>query len=286
MESMDIKSYNGITVNNYNLPIREYNGWRVITLKDIDTIHERASGTARKRFNDNREHFIEGTDFYKVKCSEVRPFFGQTPPNGFNPNADIILITESGYLMLVKSFTDDLAWEVQRALVNNYFRVKMIDEDIPQLSTDLQMFYRLFQANVQLQLKQNQLAEQQRKLAYKLDTIGDLIKIDPHNWRYDCKRLIYGIAWKQGGMKYVRNVYEEIYGLVDRRAGVNLNARLNHRLERMTAMGASKADKAKLSKIEIIASDKKLIEVYISVVKEMAIREGVDLNYSLDLLED
>ena len=284
MESMDIKSYNSIVINNYNLPIREYNGQRVVTLKDVDTVHGRAVGTARKRFNDNRKRFIEGTDYFKVSASEIRTH--NIVDLSAKAQEDITLLTESGYLMLVKSFTDDLAWEVQRSLINNYFRVKMIDEDIPQLSTDLQMFYRLFQANVQLQLKQNQLAEQQRKLAYKLDTIGDLIKIDPHNWRYDCKRLIYGIAWKQGGMKYVRNVYEEIYGLVDRRAGVNLNARLNHRLERMTAMGASKADKAKLSKIEIIASDKKLIEVYISVVKEMAIREGVDLNYSLDLLED
>ena len=284
MESMNVKSYNGVMINNYNLPIREYNGQRVVTLKDIDAVHGRAAGTARKRFNDHKRRFLEGTDYFKVPASEIRTH--NIVDLSIKAQEDITLLTESGYLMLVKSFTDDLAWDVQRSLVNDYFRIKMIDDDIPQLSADLQMFYRLFQANVQLQLKQNQLAEQQRKLAYKLDTIGDLIKIDPHNWRYDCKRLIYGIAWKQGGMKYLRNVYEEIYRLVDRRAGVNLSARLNHRLERMTAMGASKADKAKLSKIEVIASDKKLIEVYISVVKEMAFKEGVDLNYSMDLLED
>ena len=284
MESMNVKSYNGVMINNYNLPIREYNGQRVVTLKDIDAVHGRAAGTARKRFNDHKRRFLEGTDYFKVPASEIRTH--NIVDLSIKAQEDITLLTESGYLMLVKSFTDDLAWDVQRSLVNDYFRIKMIDDDIPQLSADLQMFYRLFQANVQLQLKQNQLAEQQRKLAYKLDTIGDLIKIDPHNWRYDCKRLIYGIAWKQGGMKYLRNVYEEIYRLVDRRAGVNLSARLNHRLERMTAMGASKADKAKLSKIEVIASDKKLIEVYISIVKEMAFKEGVDLNYSMDLLED
>ena len=39
-------------------------------------------------------------------------------------NHGTTLITESGYLMLVKSFTDDLAWKVQRELVNTYFRVK------------------------------------------------------------------------------------------------------------------------------------------------------------------
>lgn len=115
---------NAITVGNHTLPIKEYNNVRVVTFKDIDMVHERPDGTARKRFNDNKKHFIEEVDYFKIKCSEVRPFFGQTLPNGYNSKADITLITETGYLMLVKSFTDDLAWKVQRELVNTYFRVK------------------------------------------------------------------------------------------------------------------------------------------------------------------
>lgn len=113
-----------MTINNTELPIREYAGRRVVTFSDIDKVHNRHEGTARKRFNDNKEHFKSSEDYYKVKCDEVRPFFGQTPPNGFNPKGDIILITETGYLMLAKSFTDDLAWEVQRQLVNGYFRTR------------------------------------------------------------------------------------------------------------------------------------------------------------------
>ena len=113
-----------IIVSNTDIVVKEYNGQRVVTFKDIDTVHGRPGGTARKRFNDNKEHFRYGEDFFKVKCSEVRPFFGQTPPIGFNPEADVILITESGYLLLVKSFTDNLAWDIQRTLVKSYFRVK------------------------------------------------------------------------------------------------------------------------------------------------------------------
>lgn len=48
---------------------------------------------------------------------------------------DIILVTESGYLMLAKSFTDDLAWKVQRELVNNYFRGKAPKPEQPTLET-------------------------------------------------------------------------------------------------------------------------------------------------------
>lgn len=51
------------TINNTNIAIKEYQGQRVVTFKDVDTVHGRPDGTARKRFSDNREHFIEGEDF-------------------------------------------------------------------------------------------------------------------------------------------------------------------------------------------------------------------------------
>ena len=109
---------NIIIINKQQITAKEYKGQRVVTLKDIDLVHNRPEGTARKRFNDNKERFIEGTDYFVRKTDEAKEEFGIVAPNG------LVLITESGYLMLVKSFTDDLAWDVQRALVNNYFRVK------------------------------------------------------------------------------------------------------------------------------------------------------------------
>lgn len=110
-----------IKINKYDMTVKEYNGQKVVTFKDIDTVHERTDGTARKRFNDNRKHFIEGTDFFVLnQPSEIRTL-GIERPQGGVPEK-VTLITESGYLMLVKSFTDDLAWEVQRKLVDSYFR--------------------------------------------------------------------------------------------------------------------------------------------------------------------
>ena len=109
-----------IKVNKTDLPVKEYRGQRVVTLKEIDEVHERPAGTARKRFNDNRDHFIEGEDYFVRNTDEAFREYGISAPNG------LTVITESGYLMLVKSFTDDLAWEVQRALVNTYFRTAVI----------------------------------------------------------------------------------------------------------------------------------------------------------------
>lgn len=109
---------NTVTINSTALTVKEYKGQRVVTLKEIDKVHQRPEGTARKRFNDNKEHFIEGVDYFVRNPDEAAKEFDTIAPNGLK------LITESGYLMLVKSFTDDLAWTVQRELVNSYFRMK------------------------------------------------------------------------------------------------------------------------------------------------------------------
>lgn len=114
------------------IQIKEYRGYRVVTFKDIDTVHKRPDGTARKRFNDNRQRFVSGVDFFRVtQPSEIRTL-GITRPQGGIPN-EIILVTETGYLMLVKSLNDDLSWKVQRELVDSYFRVRAerIEADVP-----------------------------------------------------------------------------------------------------------------------------------------------------------
>ena len=95
-----------VKINNKNLEVKELEGQRVITFRDVDMVHERTDGTARKNFNNNRRHFIEGTDYFIAKPSDVNNF-----PIRLN-NAGTTLLTESGYLLLVKSLTDDLAWEV------------------------------------------------------------------------------------------------------------------------------------------------------------------------------
>ena len=112
-----------IKINNTDLSVKEFNGQRVVTFKDIDMLHERVEGTAGRNFRENKNHLIEGEDYFKVCADEIRRY---KIMDLSNKTREVIFITESGYLMLVKSLQDDLAWKVQRELVNNYFRVKEI----------------------------------------------------------------------------------------------------------------------------------------------------------------
>lgn len=112
-----------ITIENTEMQIREYDGERVVTFKDIDTVHQRADGTASRNFRKNKKHFIEGVDYIRRNSSEAKREYDIIAPNG------LTLVTESGYLLLVKSFTDDLSWKVQRQLVDVYFKVREVQKE-------------------------------------------------------------------------------------------------------------------------------------------------------------
>lgn len=109
-----------VKVSGQEVVILEYKGKRVVTLEMIDQIHKRPPNTASRTMSKHRQRLKEGEDFYHVDYTEnhVLRGYGKIPPRG------LIVITESGYLILVKAFQDDLAWKIQRELVKIYFRAK------------------------------------------------------------------------------------------------------------------------------------------------------------------
>lgn len=104
-----------------------YKGQPVITFRMIDELHQRPEGTARRTFNQHKDRFEEGYHFFEVPYEEwsqipaVRNSSGGPDTGQRNP---IKLFTQIGYVLLVKPFSDDLAWDVQVALVREYFTLK------------------------------------------------------------------------------------------------------------------------------------------------------------------
>lgn len=139
-----------IKINNQDLEVKECQGKRVVSLKDVDELHERVEGTAGRNFRENKKHFIKGEDYFQRNSSEAKQEFDIIAPNG------LILLTESGYLMLVKSLQDDLAWKVQRDLVNKYFKAQEI---FGSLSKELKAIFVLDQKTQQIENRINDLED-------------------------------------------------------------------------------------------------------------------------------
>lgn len=260
------------TINNTEILVKEFSGQRVVTFKEIDAVHGRPDGTARKRFNDNREHFIEGEDFFKVKCSEVRPFFGQTPPNGFNPDADITLITESGYLMLVKSFTDDLAWKVQRELVKGYFRAKSTQSQpltpAQQLLAQASLLVEQEQRISAIETRQDELDLKVQRNSDTMDkvTAAYVAPISSgDNWQESANHTINALVehFCLNHQMFRRELYEEL----ERESGCDLQQRLTRLKNRMKAAGATVTQCRAVTKLTIISQDKKLRSIFIGILR-------------------
>lgn len=100
----------------------DYQGERVITLGMMDQLHGRPTGTAGRNFRKHRGKMLECRHFFEVDPSDLGSTKFVEPRHGGNRSVEVILLTQRGYLLLVKSFRDDLAWQVQDALVEHYFR--------------------------------------------------------------------------------------------------------------------------------------------------------------------
>lgn len=166
--STTVSEKTAIIIADQSLSLMEHLGHRVVTLGMVDKVHGRPEGTTRRNFNTNKDKLVEGEDYFKVCADEFRTHNAGVISN--KSHEDVTLLTESGYLMVVKSFTDDLAWKVQRQLVNCYFRknepVQGSSETLPhsildQVGTVIQQqLAAMFQAELP-RLVQGELAKQQ-----------------------------------------------------------------------------------------------------------------------------
>lgn len=174
--------------------------------------------------------------------------------------------------MHAKSLNTDEAWDAYEMLVDDYYRVKAI-QSAPQTQLEI------------LQGAINQMVDQERRLndhdtrllAVEQDqkSMRDVVALSSTNWRKDSSNLIARIARAMGGVENIKPLYEEIYQLVDDRLAVKLATRLTNKRRRMADEGVCKSKRDRLNYLDVIADDKKLIEGYVAIVKEMAIKYGI-----------
>lgn len=287
-------------INGHTIEAKEYNGKRVITFKDIDEVHERKSGTARKRFNDNKQWFVEGEDYFVIEltASEKRTQFGA----GKNAGRELTLVTESGYLMIIKSFHDDLSWQLQRILVNSYFKAKeMQSENYDDLSPMLRMFIQqerqmkamqteIADTKAQLEITQTENQKHNERLNTidgKINAVSDAIKLDSTSWRKEVSSVIRKIC-RNANDAYptVGILYGEIYKVLELRAKCNLTTRLTHKQVRMRDAGVCMSKVKQVNRLDIIAEDAQLTEIFIAIVREYAIKFGIRCNLNQNQTEN
>lgn len=165
--------------------------------------------------------------------------------------------------------------QVRRYFIQVEKKYKACSITAEQLSPELQMFGRLFEVVAKQELKQKEQAAEINRLDNKIDSIKEVVALNPNDWRKDSSKIINKIALNLGGYEHIKVIREESYRLLDQRMNVSLNTRLTNKKKTMSLNGVCKSKIDKLNQLDVIADDKKLIEGYIAIIKDMAIKYGV-----------
>lgn len=122
----------------------------------------------------------------------------------------------------------------------------------------------------------NQVNNKMLETKEELKTVREVIEIRPSNsWRGETNRLMTKICFK---LKDYKKPKEEAYKALEERAGCDLKIRLKNMRARQALQGVSKSKIDELNYLDVIAQDKKLIEIYTTIVGQMAIRNGIGTN--------
>lgn len=250
------------------LQVIEWQNQRVLLTSQLAKSYETTTRRISENFNANKERYVEEKHFYCLEGDALRNFRANTEITDLPSNINkLYLWTEKGALLHAKSLNTDKAWEVYDRLVETYFRAKEVMPQLNNLSPQLQLL-------VNMEIEQNKMKEQIQEVKTEVQGIRDVVAINLTDWRQSTTNVINKIAQQQDGN--YQNVRAESYKLLEQRARCDLKARRRNMKLRIMENGASQSKAERVTMLDVIDNDRRLTEIYISIIKEMAIKNGVN----------
>ena len=227
---------------------------------------------------DTGEKVVIGRELHEKLevSSKYADWFKNMCAYGFLENEDYSAFSknlENGGRTIEHILTLEMAKHI--AMIQRTPQGKAIRDKLIALETNISNLSPQLQLLIKIETEQNRQAAALKAVDSRIDRIGEIVSMNPNGWREDCRKMIARIAQTMGGNEYIKDVQAEIFSLLDARFGVSLETRLTNMRRRMADEGVCKSKRDKMNKVDVIAADKKLIEGYIIIVKEMAIRYGV-----------
>ena len=221
----------------------EQNGQRVLTTEQLAELYGTTANVIKNNFANNKGKFISGKHYFLLEGQALKDFKDQVKDFDLVPyrTAHLYLWTRRGAARHSKMLGTDQAWDMFDSLEENYFNPKA-QLNLQGLSPQTQFAIQAAQA----------MAEQERKLT-QIDH-----KVDAH------------MRWDD-----YQATRKDIYKDVEQRGGYSLITRLTNLRNRMAGEGQSLSKRNKTNKVDVIANDKRLIEIYMAVVKDHAIKYRV-----------
>ena len=241
--------------------------------------------------NENQEQLVIGRElheFLEIKTPYTQ-WFERMVGYGFVENRDFTLLSQKCETNNPKNpITEiqdhaiklDMAKEIamiQRSDKGKHARQYFIEVEkkFKQQTLNTQALSPTLQVLINLELKQKQMEQDISDTKEGLQGIREVVALNSINWRPDSTRLINAMASKLGDYGHIEALRNESYEQLEQRMNCKLGIRLTYKKQRQAENGVCKSKRDKHNNLDVIADDKKLIEGYVAIVKEMAIKYGV-----------
>lgn len=200
-------------------------------------------------------------------------FIESTYTNSQNKTLPMYQLTKKGCELYSTRMTGEKGTQFAVAYIE---RFNEMENHIKQNELDVSQFSPELQALIGIERRQNEQAIRIDKVEKKQNEIGEIITLNTQEWRRKANKIINAIAKKRGGFEAYADVRKESYELLEERAKCRLSIRLTNRKSEMALNGASKSKVNKVNYLDVIDSDARLTEIYLAIIKEMAIKYGVE----------
>ncbi len=116
-----------MTTDFSNIALLTYNDTIVLTTEQLAIFYGCSVRQIKQNFNNNKERFVEGDHYFKLKGEELKIFKDKVQAfNVVGKNANVLCLwTKRGAALHAKMLNNDRAWKVYELFEENYFERKM-----------------------------------------------------------------------------------------------------------------------------------------------------------------
>ena len=251
--------------SNGKLLLEDYDGRPWVLAKDVYTYigYQNGSRDVRRHVSDRNLKVLDLQDSMKPKRGTPRRIF-------LNQEGVMELLVNAKQMETTKDFREKFNNVVIPESIK-HLQLAAATVPVPARQiVEIDDRYKLaltqiFDAQAHLSRQNAQILQQNTEILAEIKALHSAMKIDGRNWR-DAARFIINSLGNKTAAQY-RASYHEIYGELEKRAGVKLAVRKKNLQARM--------GKKNLTYLDVIAEDKKLIAIFTGVLQAFAIQHNI-----------
>ena len=228
----------------------------VVSSRKVAEVYEKA-----------HKHVLDSIRTILIDVSEAQPNFRLSEyKDSTGRSLPEYLMDRQGFSMLVMGFTGEKA----RRFTYQY--TQAFEHMANQLKPQSQELSPQLQVLINMELKQKELESSIADTQAEVKTIREVISINPKaEWRNETNKILTAIGKKNND--YIAPK-KEVYDALKVRAGCRPDVLVANLKKRALANGMAPSKVGKINMLDVLENDLRLKEIYVSIVKEMAIRYG------------